>query len=98
MVGSPCTRYFDSPSPRLCGASGHLFVHGYSDESKECDIYRCFENKSHCQAKVWIKEGGYHKHNGEHNHFADPINVAGRKVVEKGKNELRNNPLVGNSS
>ncbi len=56
------------------------------------------QHGSHCQAKVWIKEGRYHKHGGEHNHFADPMDVAGRKVVEKGKNELRNNFLVSNSS
>jgi hypothetical protein len=58
-------------------------------------VYHCIEYKSHCKAKVWIRDGNYHKRStAGHNHPGDPIETGSRVVRHKGKELLRANPLV----
>jgi hypothetical protein len=58
-------------------------------------VYHCIEYRSHCKAKVWIRDGNYHKRStAGHNHCGDPIEVGSRIVRHKGKELLRANPLV----
>ncbi len=58
-------------------------------------VYHCVEYKSHCKAKIWVRDGNYHKRSTDgHNHCGDPIEVGSRIVRHKGKEMLRGNPLV----
>ncbi len=49
-------------------------------------VYHCIEYRSHCKAKVWIRDGNYHKRStAGHNHCGDPIEVGSGEAGLKEK-------------
>ena len=87
---------FDSHK-RSIGALGFTFYHYFDNKDQTVSVFRCSEFPNNCSVKVWMQDGVYVKHKGAHNHFADPIDIGHRLVVQKAKEELRANPLVKSS-